>query len=120
MKVNIHGKQMDLGDSLKSFIDETVISLGEKYFGKVIDADVAVEKKPYEYRCSISVRVGDGTRFHAEGNSDDVHESVKDASDRLDKQMRRQNRKNNDHHRGRTTKDSMWEMLEEESNKHGL
>ncbi len=89
MAVVISGKQMDLGNSLKSHIENDIMATVSRYIDGDIDATVTVSKDTHVFRTDIQIHVGKHIDVHANGNDADAHKSVEVALSKLDAQIRR-------------------------------
>ena len=100
MKVEVSGKQIELGDAFREHAEKEVASSFEKYFDHAIHAHVVVSHDGPKYRADISVVVGQGLDFQGHGEAAEVYPAFEQALERTAKQLRRQKRKLRDHHRG--------------------
>lgn len=99
MTVSISGKQLDVGDALRSHAEAGLTTLAEKYFDRVIGAAAVFSREAHLYRADLSVNVGHDLAFTAEAEADDPYPAFDLAAERLAKQLRRHKRKLRDHHR---------------------
>lgn len=99
MDVNVQGKQMDVGDALRSYIQDKLEQIDEKYFNRGIDATVTIMPEGAAfYKTHISLRGGKDILLQAYATSKDVYSSFDDAADKVAKQLRRYKKKLRDHH----------------------
>ncbi|MBA4249076.1 MAG: ribosomal subunit interface protein [Candidatus Puniceispirillum sp.] len=89
MAIVISGKQMDLGESLRSHIENDITTTVSRYIDGDIDATVTVSKDTHAFRTDIQIHVGKHIDVHANGNDADAHKSVEVALSKLDAQIRR-------------------------------
>lgn len=99
MQLTIQGKQMDLGDALKTRVTEKLEEINQKYFNRAIIATVVFEPEAGAFvRAHISIRIGKAILVMAEATAGDAHAAFEEAADRVAKQMRRYKRRLRDHH----------------------
>jgi ribosomal subunit interface protein len=99
MKLTITGKQIDLGDALRSHVGESLDQITGKYFNGAIDATVAFSRQSHLYRADLSVHVSRNIVMQSSGEAVDPYLAFDQASDRLAKRLRRHKRRLADHHR---------------------
>ncbi len=61
MKITLTGKQVDIGDRLRSHIEENILNSVTKYFSDPIGCNVAFSKEGEEFS---AVLVGEGQHGH--------------------------------------------------------
>ena len=112
MQINIKGKHLDLGDSLRNTIESKVNSYVTKYFENAINANVSITKQRHLFEVEISVNEGTGTGvvLRSHGEHGDVYKGVEDALHKLDKQLRRYKTKIKNHSK-RCSKEIIADMI---------
>jgi len=98
MQLTVAGKQIDVGDALRSHIEASLNSILGKYFGTAIEAHVVVSKEAYLIRGEISVHIGRGIVVNAHAAASEVYPAFDAAAERVAKQLRRYKRRLRDHH----------------------
>ncbi|MFT6558171.1 MULTISPECIES: ribosome hibernation-promoting factor, HPF/YfiA family [Sneathiella] len=98
MHVIVKGKQVDVGDSLREYIDSTLNERVSKYFNNAIDAQVTLSRKNHNFHIECSVHIGSGIDITASSDHTDAHSCFDLAAERIDKQLRRYKRRLKDHH----------------------
>ena len=104
MQLVVNGKQMDVGDALRSHIEKKLRAGVAKYFDSAIDAKVVVSRHRHGFRTDCSVHVGSGINVQGHGEADDAYASVDSATDRIEKRLRRFKRRLRDHRKTRSGK----------------
>lgn len=99
MTVSVSGKQLNVGEALRSHAEAGLTTLAQKYFDRMIDAAAVFSREAHLYRADLSVNVGHDLSFTAEAEADDPYPAFDLAAERLAKQLRRHKRKLRDHHR---------------------
>lgn len=97
MVVKIAGKNVDIGQALRTRIDATVTDTVRKYFDRGYSGQVTVAKNGRLFETDLVLHVDAGKVFEARGSDADAHISFEQAAERLDKQLRRYKRRLKDH-----------------------
>ncbi len=97
MVVRIAGKNVDIGQALRSRIDSTVTGLVRKYFDRGYSGQIAVSKNGRIFETDLVLHIDAGKVFEARGSDTDAYVSFEQAAERLDKQLRRYKRRLKDH-----------------------
>lgn len=106
MQLSIHGKQMDLGDALRSHIGDKLEDINQKYFNRAIEAIVTLSPEGHAFtKTHISIRVGKDIMVMSDAQDTDPYASFDAAAEKVAKQLRRYKKRLRDHH----------ERLEEEA-----
>ncbi|WP_300303026.1 ribosome-associated translation inhibitor RaiA [Ferrovibrio sp.] len=98
MKILTSGQQLDLGDSLRAYVEEHLSAAVSKYMDNAIEAQVVFRRERGMYHCHCSVHVGTGIDAQAEAEGAEIYLSFDQALERLAKQIRRDKRKRRNHH----------------------
>ena len=73
MQISVTGKQLDVGDSLRAHIDESLDATVQKYFGKAINAAVVLSRDARMFRADIAVHIGKGIQVRSHDVADDAY-----------------------------------------------
>lgn len=103
MKIDVNGKQIDIGDALRGHVIETLTAAMEKYAERPTDATVTFTRDRHEFKCECSTHLSTGMKAQASGRAGDIYAAFDAASERLAKQLRRYKRRLKNHHRTRST-----------------
>ena len=101
MELNVHGKQIDVGDALRTHVEDKLEDLNEKYFNHATFATVTFSREGHgkpRTKTHISVQIGKNIMVVADATDQDPYASFEAAADKVGKQMRRYKRKLRDHH----------------------
>jgi ribosomal subunit interface protein len=112
MQLSVNGKQLDIGDSFRGYIEREVPAIVEKYFANPTDADVTVSKEGATFRSDIIVHVGRGIIVQGQGRSADPYASFDEAAQHMAKRLRRYKRRLRDHHRARSQKEGLLQAAQ--------
>lgn len=98
MKIQITGKQIDVGNALRTHVQERLETGVAKYFANPIEAGVVISHEGSGYRVDCSVHVGHGVDAQSHASTSDVYAAFDAAADKLEKRLRRYKRRLRDHH----------------------
>jgi len=98
MHLTVKGKQLDVGDALRSHVAETLQNVVAKYFGHSIEATVMFSREAHLFRADVSVHVGRGILVQAIGEDGDPYIAFDSASGKVGKRLRRYKHRLRDHH----------------------
>ncbi len=96
--VTVNGKHIDIGDSLRTYVNDKLVSGVFKYFDRPVDAQVTFSRDGHEFRADCSVHLATGITLQAQGKASEIYASFDTAVDRLEKRLRRYKRRLKDHH----------------------
>ncbi len=98
MKVVVKGKQLDVGDALRTHIEERLPPAIEKYFVNAIESTVVLTKDRHLFKADISVHAASNIQMEAAAEADDPYAAADLAIDKAAKRLRRYKRRLVDHH----------------------
>lgn len=101
MRIQVSGKQMDIGDALRSHVEDRLGETVGKYFDRPVDAVVTFCRDRHQYVADSSVHLPTGMTVQATAKADEVYACFEGAVERMEKQLRRYKRRLKDHHRDR-------------------
>lgn len=99
MRIQVAGRQMDVGEALRTRIEDELASGVGKYFSRATDAVVTVGKNggsSVEVDCTV--HLSSGISLQAQGHAGDAHSAFGDAMEKLEKRVRRYKRRLKNHH----------------------
>lgn len=102
MNLTVKGKNIDVGDALKTRASESLDHIFGKYFSNPIDANVTMSREAHLFTAQISVHVGRGILLQSEGAAEHANSAYDMAAETLAKRLRRYKRRLRDHHRAET------------------
>ena len=100
MQLSVTGKQLDVGDALRTHVEESLQASVGKYFDNAIDAKVVFSRVAHQYRADISVHVGRGILVQSHAEVSEPYPAFDTALEQLDKRLRRHKRRLRNHHKG--------------------
>lgn len=101
MDITISGKQIDVGDALRTHVEYNLVAAVGKYFDRPVDAHVVFSRNGHEFKCDSSVHLPTGLTAQAHAVNSEIYAAFDQATDRIEKQLRRYKRRLKDHHHSR-------------------
>lgn len=101
MELQVHGKQMDVGDALRTHVQHKLQDVSEKYFNHTTYATVTFSKEGHGHpvtRAHITIQLGKNMNVMANATEKDAYAAFDQASEKAAKQIRRYKRKIRDNH----------------------
>lgn len=101
MEFAVHGKQMDVGDSLRTHVRQKIEDLSEKYLNHTTHASVTFSKDGHgkkDTRAHIFMQLGHDIRIIADGIEKDPYVAFDTAAEKAVRQLRRYKNRLRDHH----------------------
>ena len=94
MHVTVTGKQIDVGDALRTRVIEELGAAVEKYFSRAIEAQVTFSRDGAAFfRSDIAVHVGRGIDLYGHATANDPIVAFELAQERIAKRLRRHKRR---------------------------
>lgn len=101
MRIQISGKHIDIGESLRSHVEGRMEEICGKYADRAVEAVVTFSRDGYAFVSDSSVHLPTGLTAQARARSDEIYACFEASMDRMEKQLRRYKRRLKDHHRAR-------------------
>ncbi len=98
MTIQVTGKNLNIGDALRTHAVEAVQRALDKYIGRSFPGHVRIEKNRNSFETNCTVDLWNGFSLNAHGHSVDPHSSVEEAVEKLEKRLRRYKRRLKNHH----------------------
>jgi ribosomal subunit interface protein len=93
MTIQVTGKNLDVGEALRSYVQERVTHTVEKFIGRETMGHVRIEKERGEFRTDCTIHLWQGMSLEAHGTAPDAYQSADRACERLEKRVRRYKRR---------------------------
>jgi ribosome hibernation promoting factor len=97
MHITVTGKQIDVGDALRSHTQAALEDIAEKYFGNALEAHVVFSREAHLIHCDLQVHVGRGILVQSAADGNEAYVAFDGAAERIDKRLRRYKRRLRDH-----------------------
>ncbi len=101
MQITVHGKQMDVGETLREHVIGKIEEINEKYFNHATDATITFSKEGHGHgliKTHISIHVSRHISVQGDSTDADPYASFEKTSDKVAKQLRRYKKRLRDHH----------------------
>jgi ribosomal subunit interface protein len=98
MAIQITGKNLDLGSSLRGYVTDRLEKTFDKYGTDGLSGHIFVEKEHGQFMTQCSVHLRSGLSLQSQGRAGEAYASVDEAMDRLEKRLRRYKRRLKNHH----------------------
>ncbi len=99
MELAIHGKQMDVGDALRTHVTARLEDINSKYFNRAIDVNVTFSPESHAFiKSHVSLRVGRDIMVQASATEANAYAAFDAAAEKVAKQLSRYKRRLRDHH----------------------
>ena len=102
MTIQVTGKNLDVGEALRGYVQERIAQSVERYVGRPPTGHVRIEKEHGEFRTNCTIHLWQGMSLEAHGTAPDAYKSADLACERLEKRVRRYTRKVKRHGGGHT------------------
>jgi ribosomal subunit interface protein len=93
MTIQVTGKNLDVGEAFRGYVQERVQHTMEKYIGRAPSGHVRVEKEHGEFRTNCTIHLWQGMSLEAHAVASDAYQSADRACERLEKRVRRYKRR---------------------------
>jgi ribosomal subunit interface protein len=101
MHIQITGKNLDIGDALRTHAGDRLGNIAERYFDGAVRAHVTVEKQKSSFITDCTLHLATGLVLQAHGTSAEAFASFDGAASHLEKQLRRYKSRLKNHHHAR-------------------
>ena len=101
MSFRVSGKNIDIGETLRTQVSTRVAQTLAKYFDGGYSGHLTVGKEGFGFRTECVVHLDSGIVLHADGMAGDAYSSVDEAALRIEKRLRRYKARLKDHHAAR-------------------
>ena len=99
MELAIHGKQMDVGDALRTHVTSRLEDINSKYFNRAIDVNVTFSPESHSFvKSHVSLRVGKDIMVQASSTESNAYIAFDSAAEKVAKQLGRYKKRLRDHH----------------------
>ncbi len=98
MQFQISGKNVDIGDALRTQIEDRLNEDVSKYFDGRADGHVTISRDGGEFKADCMVHLSTGMTLQSQGRAPDAYACFEIAADKLGKRLRRYKRRLKDHH----------------------
>src|SRR3984893_6167577 len=97
MPFRVSGKNIDVGEALRSRINERIAEATAKYFDGGFSGHVTVGKEGFGFRTECVIHLDSGIVLEAEAMAADAYASADQVAGRIEKRLRRYKRRLKNH-----------------------
>src|ERR1700688_3979651 len=97
MSFRVSGKNIDVGEALRSRINERIAEATAKYFDGGFSGHVTVGKEGFGFRTECVIHLDSGIVLEAEAMAADAYASADQVAERIEKRLRRYKRRLKNH-----------------------
>jgi len=97
MPFRVSGKNLDVGDALRERVNARIAQAVDKYFNGGYSGHVTVAREGFGFRTECAIHLDSKVTLLAEGHAADAYASADQAALRVEKRLRRYNRRLKDH-----------------------
>jgi ribosomal subunit interface protein len=102
MKLSVKGKQIDVGDALRTHVKTHLEEVVGRYYGDSLEATVTFSRDAHLFRADILMHGGRGVMLQSTASSDQPYPAFDSALARLSGRLRRHKTKIKQHHHDTT------------------
>jgi ribosomal subunit interface protein len=111
MALRVSGKNIDIGESLRNQIISRLSGAVKRYFDGGVTGHVIVEPEGTGFRTDCTLHLSSGVTLQADGMAHDAYFSADKAAERIEKRLRRYNRRLKDRSAQQNgTNNSAWNL----------
>ncbi len=100
MSVRVSGKHMEIGETFRNRIEDSIHGAVGKYFDGGFSSQVTVEKSGSRYTSDCKIHLDTGIVLQATGQAQEPQSAFEASAERIEKRLRRYKRRLKDHHTG--------------------
>lgn len=90
MTLRVSGKNIDIGDSLRTYVGARLDLVVLKYAAEPTGGHVTIEREGSGFRTDCTLHLESGVTLQAEAEASDAYSSFNKAADRIENRLRRQ------------------------------
>lgn len=97
MQIQISGKQIDIGDALRTHVETELAAAVSKYADEVLDGEVTFSRDAHSYKVDAVIKLGRGLTAKASEKSNEIYAAFDGLVEKIEKQVRRYKRRLKQH-----------------------
>ena len=97
MTLRVSGRQVDVGESLRTYAEDVIADTVEKYFDGKFSGQMTLEKEGIGFKSDLVIHLDTGMVMQASGSDTDAQKSFDNAAEHIDKRLRRYKRRLKSH-----------------------
>jgi ribosomal subunit interface protein len=100
MPLRVSGKNLDIGESLRTHVLDKVQAVIARYFDGKVTGHVVISPEGSAFRTDCSLHLSSGMNLQAEGRAHEPYASFEQAADKLERRLRRYKKRLKEHAAG--------------------
>jgi ribosomal subunit interface protein len=100
MPLRVSGKNIDIGESLRTHVLEKVQTMIARYFDGKVTGHVVISPEGSAYRADCNLHLSSGMNLQSEGRAHEPYASFEQAADKIERRLRRYKKRLKDHATG--------------------
>jgi ribosomal subunit interface protein len=120
MQFRVSGRNIDVGDALRTRINARVADATAKYFDGGFSGHVTIGKEGFGFRTECVIHLDSGIVLEADALAADAYASADRAAMHIEKRLRRYKRRLKDHQVARASGQTFEQNIERQAPDHGL
>jgi len=96
MTLRVSGKNLDIGESLRTYVGARLSGVVSKYSAEPAKGHVTVDREGSGFRTDCTLHLDSGIVLQVEADAQDAYASFNKAADRIEKRLRRLKRRSRD------------------------
>ena len=97
MPLRVSGKNLDIGESLRTHVLEKVQTMIARYFDGKVTGHVVISPEGSAYRSDCSLHLSSGVNLQSEGRAHEPYASFEQAADKIERRLRRYKKRLKEH-----------------------
>jgi ribosomal subunit interface protein len=97
MPLRVSGKNLDIGEALRTHVLEKVEALTARYFDGKISGHVVISPEGSTFRTDCSLHLSSGMNLQSEGRAHEPYASFEQAADKIERRLRKYKKRLKEH-----------------------
>lgn len=93
MRIQVTGRQIDIGDALREHVEAELMAAVSKYADVVVDAEVTFSRDAHSYKADAVVKLARGLTAKASDKANEIYAAFDGLAEKIEKQVRRYKRR---------------------------
>jgi len=93
MALQVTGKNLDIGEALRTYVENRIENMLDKYAGQSPSGHIRIEKTRGSFLTGCTIQLQSGMYLEAHGEAPDPYASADQSLERLEKRLRRNKRR---------------------------
>lgn len=98
MDINVTGRHIEVGDALRTHVNDKMDAIAEKYFSRVVDGSVVISKEGHLFIANCHLHAPNSVNMQSHAEAGEVYAAFDLAAEKIEKQLRRYKRRIKNHH----------------------